>query len=89
MQNRLEATLGMFSKNQQLMSTLTGRENLLLQAKLNHIPKNEIGARIDEVLELIELVDKQDQAVVTYSGGMRKRTGYCRWFAASSKSIVS
>ena len=52
---------------------LTGRENLLLQARLNHIPKNEIRARIDEVLELIELVDKQDQAVVTYSGGMRKR----------------
>ena len=52
---------------------LTGRENLLLQAKLNHIPKNEINQRIDEVLDLIELTDKQDQAVVTYSGGMRKR----------------
>ncbi len=52
---------------------LTGRENLILQAKLNHIPKNEINARIDEVLKLIELDDKQDQAVVTYSGGMRKR----------------
>jgi len=52
---------------------LTGRENLLLQARLNHIPKNEINHRIDEVLDLIELTDKQDQAVVTYSGGMRKR----------------
>lgn len=52
---------------------LTGRENLLLQAKLNHIPKKEIDKRIDDVLELIELADKQDQAVVTYSGGMRKR----------------
>jgi ABC-2 type transport system ATP-binding protein len=52
---------------------LTGRENLLLQAKLNHIPKGEIDKRIDELLELIELTDKQDKAVVTYSGGMRKR----------------
>ena len=52
---------------------LTGRENLLLQAKLNHIPKNEINSRIDEVLELIELSDKQNDSVVTYSGGMRKR----------------
>ena len=34
---------------------LSGRENLLLQAKLNHIPKNEINQRIDEVLDLIEL----------------------------------
>ncbi|MFZ8908258.1 MAG: ATP-binding cassette domain-containing protein [Nitrosopumilaceae archaeon] len=52
---------------------LTGRENLLLQARLNHIPKNEIDSRIDEVLELIELSDKQNEPVVTYSGGMRKR----------------
>ena len=52
---------------------LTGRENLLLQAKLNHIPKNQIKQRIDEILELIELSDKQNDAVVTYSGGMRKR----------------
>ena len=52
---------------------LTGRENLLLQAKLNHMPKNEINKRIDELLELIELTDKQDKTVGTYSGGMRKR----------------
>ena len=52
---------------------LTGRENLLLQARLNHIPKNLIKERIDEVLELIELSEKQNDAVVTYSGGMRKR----------------
>ena len=51
---------------------LTGRENLLLQARLNHIPKNQVKERIDEVLELIELSDKQNDAVVTYSGGMRK-----------------
>ena len=52
---------------------LSGRENLLLQARLNHIPKDQINKRIDEILELIELSDKQDKAVVTYSGGMRKR----------------
>ena len=52
---------------------LTGRENLLLQAKLNHIPSNEIHSRIDDVLDLIELSDKQNEPVVTYSGGMRKR----------------
>ena len=52
---------------------LTGRENLLFQAKLNHIPKDQISKRIDEILELIELTDKQNDAVLTYSGGMRKR----------------
>ena len=52
---------------------LTGRENLLLEGRLNHIPKNLINQRIDDVLELIELKDKQNHAVITFSGGMRKR----------------
>ena len=52
---------------------LTGRENLLLQARLNHIPKNLVEKRIDEILDLIELKDKQNESVITYSGGMRKR----------------
>ncbi len=52
---------------------LTGRENMLLQARLSHIPKNLIENRITELLELIELKDRQDEAVITYSGGMRKR----------------
>jgi len=52
---------------------LTGRQNLTLQARLNHMPKNIAEKRIDDILELIELSDKQNQPVVTYSGGMRKR----------------
>ncbi len=52
---------------------LTGRENLELQARLNHIPKNIRSKRIDEILEIIELSDRQHEAAVTYSGGMRKR----------------
>ncbi len=52
---------------------LTGRENLLLQARLNHIPKDQINKKIDDILELIELSDKQNDPVITYSGGMRKR----------------
>ena len=52
---------------------LTGRENLILQARLNHIPKNLVDKRIDEILDLIELSEKQSMSVNTYSGGMRKR----------------
>jgi ABC-2 type transport system ATP-binding protein len=52
---------------------LTGRENLYLHARINHIPGNLIKSRIDDVLELVELGEKQDHAALTYSGGMRKR----------------
>jgi ABC-2 type transport system ATP-binding protein len=52
---------------------LTGRENLYLHARINQIPSNLIKSRIDDVLELVELGEKKDQATLTYSGGMRKR----------------
>ena len=52
---------------------LTGRENLILQARISRIPKSEVSSRIDEVLELVELKERQNQASITYSGGMRKR----------------
>jgi ABC-2 type transport system ATP-binding protein len=52
---------------------LTGRENLTLQARLNHLPKDVTKKRIDDLLELVELTDKQNDAAITYSGGMRKR----------------
>ena len=52
---------------------LTGRENLYLHARINQVPNNQISSRIDEVIELVELTEKQDKATLTYSGGMRKR----------------
>ena len=52
---------------------LTGRENLILGGRLNHIPSNIIDKRIDQILDLIELVGIQNETVDTYSGGMRKR----------------
>ena len=70
---KVRESIGYVQQETTVDEYLTGRENLLLQAKLNHIPKNEINSRIDEVLKLIELSDKQHDSVVTYSGGMRKR----------------
>jgi ABC-2 type transport system ATP-binding protein len=52
---------------------LTGRENLELQARLNHIQKDLVKKQVDELLDLVELSDRQHDSVITYSGGMRKR----------------
>ncbi len=70
---KVRESIGYVQQETTVDEYLTGRENLILQAKLNHIPKNQINKRIDDILELIELSDKQHDSVVTYSGGMRKR----------------
>jgi ABC-2 type transport system ATP-binding protein len=50
---------------------LTGRENLVLVARLRHLP--DPGALADELLERFDLVDASARKVGTYSGGMRRR----------------
>ena len=70
---RVRENIGYVQQDSTVDEFLTGRENLSLQSRLNRIPKNISEKRIDDILELIELTGKQDDAVVTYSGGMRKR----------------
>jgi len=50
---------------------LTGRENALLFARLYGVesPKD----RVDELLAVMQLTDRADDLVKTYSGGMRRR----------------
>ena len=52
---------------------LTGRENLIFQSRISQMPKELVKSRIDEVISLVELEEKQNEAAITYSGGMRKR----------------
>ena len=52
---------------------LTGRENLRMVGKLYHLPKAEVTARADALLERFQLSDAADRVTKTYSGGMRRR----------------
>jgi len=52
---------------------LTARENLQFQCKISRIPSEQIQKRIEEVIDLVELTEKQDEQSITFSGGMRKR----------------
>lgn len=53
--------------------SLTGRENLLVFAKLYGIPRAERASRISNALEFMGLSDSADKLVRTYSGGMIRR----------------
>jgi ABC-2 type transport system ATP-binding protein len=50
---------------------LTGRENLVLVARLRNV--EDPGSVADELLERFELADAATRSVSTYSGGMRRR----------------
>jgi ABC-2 type transport system ATP-binding protein len=50
---------------------LSGRENLILVARLRHL--DDPGAIADDLLERFSLTDAAARKVSTYSGGMRRR----------------
>ncbi|MDO8567715.1 MAG: ATP-binding cassette domain-containing protein [Dehalococcoidales bacterium] len=52
---------------------LTGYENILMYSKLYGVPGKEREKRIKEVLEYLELEDRANDMVSTYSGGMMRR----------------
>jgi len=50
---------------------LTGRENLVLVARLRHL--KDSGRIADDLLRRFSLADAEERRVATYSGGMRRR----------------
>jgi ABC-2 type transport system ATP-binding protein len=71
--NQVRKSIGYVSQDIAVDEDLTGRENLLLQGRFYHLPKDVLEERIKEVLEMVELSDRAKSMVDTYSGGMRKR----------------
>src|SRR5919197_1947758 len=51
----------------------TGRENLVLQGEIHRLPRRELRARADELLDRFGLGDAADRIARTYSGGMQRR----------------
>jgi ABC-2 type transport system ATP-binding protein len=65
--------IGYVSQDVAVDDQLTGRENIMLQGRFYHLSKDVLEKRTDEVLKLLDLADRADDKVETYSGGMRKR----------------
>ncbi|HEY8172701.1 MAG TPA: ATP-binding cassette domain-containing protein [Dehalococcoidia bacterium] len=51
----------------------TGRELLMLQARLYGLSSAEARLRVAELLDIVDLADAADRRVKTYSGGMQRR----------------
>ena len=61
-----------------LYRDLTGRENLVLQARLNGLGRAAAAEAIERDLELVGMTTRADEPVSSYSAGMRQRIAICR-----------
>lgn len=70
---KVREIVGLVPQDLTVDEDLTGMENMMLQAKLYHVPTKVAKERIAEALSLVGLTDAANRKVETYSGGMRKR----------------
>jgi ABC-2 type transport system ATP-binding protein len=71
-------SFGIVFQDPSLDEELTAKENMELHAVLYNVPKAHRAKRIEEMLQLVELWDRRDSYVKTYSGGMRRRLEIAR-----------
>jgi ABC-2 type transport system ATP-binding protein len=72
-QNAVRRLIGYVPQDSGVDQYGTGRENLMLQGRVQGMGGRELRARALELLELVGIADAADRIVKTYSGGMRRR----------------
>jgi ABC-2 type transport system ATP-binding protein len=70
---KAKAHIGYVPQDVSLYPDLTARENLTFFGKLYRLRGKVLRERVDEVLDLIDLRDRADDRVESFSGGMRRR----------------
>ncbi len=65
--------IGIVHQKMNIDNDLTAKENLLLHAKLHHMDEKKAIKRIDELLDFVELIERKDQVIKNFSGGMKRR----------------
>jgi ABC-2 type transport system ATP-binding protein len=75
---QVRRSIGIVFQDPSVDDRLTGRENLFMHANLYGVPPGDQKSRIDSVLKLVELEDRADDLLRTYSGGMRRRLELAR-----------
>ena len=79
--------IGLVFQDPSLDGQLTATQNLLLHADLYDIEPGSIPARMDQMLEMVDLADRRDQRVLTYSGGMKRRLEIARGLMHSPRVL--
>ncbi|WP_298327401.1 ATP-binding cassette domain-containing protein [Haloactinopolyspora sp.] len=70
---RVRARIGLTGQYAAVDEVLSGRQNLIMFARLFHLSPRAARARADELLEQFDLVDAAGKSAAQYSGGMRRR----------------
>jgi daunorubicin resistance ABC transporter ATP-binding subunit len=70
---RVRTLIGLAGQYAAVDENLTGRENIYMVGRLNHLSRDLASTRAATLLDRFGLTDAGDRTLKTYSGGMRRR----------------
>ena len=71
--NAVRRSIGYVPQSSGVDRDATGRENLMLQGRIQGMGGDELRGRVEALLELLDLAAAGDRVVRGYSGGMKRR----------------
>jgi ABC-2 type transport system ATP-binding protein len=76
--NKVRESIGLIFQDPSLDDRLTADENLRFHATVYGLPTGVSRQRREELLKMVDLYDRRDQLVRTFSGGMKRRLEIAR-----------
>ena len=76
--SQVRSSIGLVFQESTLDEYLSAEQNLLFHSYAYGIPKNERKERLESMLKMVELWDRRNDRIQTYSGGMRRRLEIAR-----------
>lgn len=77
---RVRSSIGVLPEDSGLYDRLTPREHLLYYGRLHGLPQSILRKRSDELLNIMDLTNRADSRVGSFSKGMKKKVALLRAF---------
>lgn len=84
----IRETVGFVPQEVVLENQLTARENVEFYGRLYNVPEEEIQDKIPKLLAMVDLQDRENDLVATYSGGMKRRLEIAKAFLHNPPLII-
>ncbi len=85
--SQIRSIVGLLPESPGLYESLSASQNLEFYAELYGVPKDKRDKRIEELLKMLELWDRREEPVATYSKGMKQKIAIARAFVHNPQIV--